>query len=33
MRIIALTAEKNCDICGKSFESSDKLNEHKLEFH
>lgn len=26
-------AEKKCNICGKAFESSDKLNQHKLESH
>lgn len=26
-------AEKKCDICGKAFENSDKLNQHKLESH
>ena len=25
--------EKKCDICGKAFENSDKLNQHKLESH
>lgn len=25
--------EKKCNICGKAFENSDKLNQHKQEFH
>lgn len=28
-----VNAEKKCDICGKAFENSTKLNQHKLESH